>query len=102
MFNGPTRSAETALDSSYPVLVKYFNENNIDSLVDRMRIAEQFYDFVGLGQATITPFSILVQNLPGNSFLLSAFYTIRLYHPIYCYIYNINKNRILLINEVFF
>lgn len=55
MFNGPTLLAEAAEESMYPVLVKYFNENNIDSIEDRARIAEQYYAFVGLGQIKITP-----------------------------------------------
>jgi len=55
MFNGPTLLAEAAEESFYPILNKYFEENDIDSLEDRTSIAEQYYGFVGLGQVKITP-----------------------------------------------
>jgi predicted hydrocarbon binding protein len=55
LLKGPKLLFEAAEESFYPVLAKYFNENNIDSIEDRASIAEQYYGFVGLGQVSITP-----------------------------------------------
>ena len=51
--NGPQLLAESAEESIYPVLSKYFNDENVSSMEDRIAIAEQYYAHVGLGQVTI-------------------------------------------------
>lgn len=48
-FNGPQIMFSTAEETFYPVLTKYFQENNVISYENRASIVEQYYAYVGLG-----------------------------------------------------
>lgn len=48
-FNGPQIMFSTAEETFYPILAKYFKENNVVSYEDRARIVEQYYAYIGLG-----------------------------------------------------
>lgn len=48
-FNGPQIMFSTAEETFYPILVKYFKENNVISSEDRVSIVEQYYSYIGLG-----------------------------------------------------
>ena len=54
LLNGPQLLAEASEESFYPILVKYFNDNDVETLEDRVSIVEQYFSFVGLGQLKIT------------------------------------------------
>ncbi|MBN1435694.1 MAG: hypothetical protein JW936_01345 [Sedimentisphaerales bacterium] len=45
---------EASAESFYPVLTKYYRENNVTSTEEKVAIAEQYYGFVGLGQVQLT------------------------------------------------
>jgi hypothetical protein len=49
--NGPTLLTESAAETVYPVLRDYFKKNKITSIEDRLAVAEQWWSFVGMGQA---------------------------------------------------
>jgi predicted hydrocarbon binding protein len=53
MFQGPKLLSDASEESFYPVLVKYFQENNVSSIEERAAIAEQYFSFIGLGQIQI-------------------------------------------------
>jgi hypothetical protein len=53
LLKGPALLAEAAEESMHPVLVKYFKDNNIDSVYDRAGICEQYYCFIGLGEVKL-------------------------------------------------
>lgn len=48
-FNGPKIMFSTAEETFYPILTKYFKENNIILYEDRASIVEQYYAYIGLG-----------------------------------------------------
>lgn len=50
LINGDKLLAEAAEASFYDVLTKYFKDNKIETLEDKVCIAEQYYSFVGLGE----------------------------------------------------
>jgi predicted hydrocarbon binding protein len=53
LLRGATLLAESAEESFYPVLVKYFKENSINVMEDRIAITEQYCSFIGLGKVKI-------------------------------------------------
>lgn len=48
-FNGPQIMFSTAEETFYPILYKYFNENNVVSYEDRASVVEQYYAYIGFG-----------------------------------------------------
>lgn len=48
-FNGPQIMFSTAEETFYPILIRYFKENNVVSYENRASIVEQYYSYVGLG-----------------------------------------------------
>lgn len=48
-FNGSQLMILAAKESFYPVLAKYFAENNITSNEDKVSIVEHYYSYIGLG-----------------------------------------------------
>lgn len=48
-FNGPKIMFSTSEETFYPILSKYFKENNVISYEDRASIVEQYYSYIGLG-----------------------------------------------------
>lgn len=48
-FNGPQIMFSTSEETFYPILYKYFKENNLISYEDRVSIVEQYYSYIGLG-----------------------------------------------------
>lgn len=48
-FNGPQVMFSTAEEIFYPILYKYFQENNVVSPKDRAIITEEYYAYIGLG-----------------------------------------------------
>lgn len=53
MLDGPKLLAEVAEDSFYAFLSRYYSEKRIDSLADRIVVAEQYYAFTGLGKMNV-------------------------------------------------
>ncbi len=54
LLNGPELLSEASEESFYPILVKYFDDNDVETLEDRVSIVEQYFGFIGLGQLKIT------------------------------------------------
>ena len=50
LINGPKLLAEASEEIFYDILARYFKENKIETLEDRISIVEQYGTFVGLGQ----------------------------------------------------
>lgn len=44
---------QVAQENFYAVLVKYFKENNINKIVDKIELSAQYYEAVGLGKVNI-------------------------------------------------
>lgn len=54
LLDGKALLAQCAEDTFYEVLVNYFKANKIETLVERVSIAEQYYAAVGLGKLQVT------------------------------------------------
>ena len=48
-FNGPALLVRSAADSFQEPLEKYFKKHNLNDVVERIDVAEQFFSFMGLG-----------------------------------------------------
>ena len=48
-FNGPKIMFLAAEETFYPILKKYFEDNNINSEEDKISIVEQYYSYIGFG-----------------------------------------------------
>lgn len=57
--NGAKLLAESAEETFYPILIRYFTENNIVSLEDRTAVAEEYFSYIGLGKLKL---NLLWQN----------------------------------------
>ena len=51
--NGPQLMVESAEESFYPVLCDYYRENGVQTPEERVRIVEQYFGHIGLGQLTL-------------------------------------------------
>lgn len=51
-FNGPSHLVDASAESIYPVLKSYFEKKQLTSVEDRLAVAEQWWAFVGMGQAS--------------------------------------------------
>lgn len=54
LFQGEKLLAESMKETIYPILIKYYNDNNIESKEDKTTIAELYYAYVGLGQLKLS------------------------------------------------
>ncbi len=54
LLNGPTLLSEAAEESMFPALKKYYAINEIESVEDRARIAEEYFAYIGMGQLNIS------------------------------------------------
>lgn len=52
-FGGPQLMFSAAEETFYPILKKYYQENNINVLDERIDIAVQYYSYIGLGQMKV-------------------------------------------------
>jgi hypothetical protein len=65
--NGPELLRNSFAETIYPVLAKYYQENNVSQLDDKIAIAEQYCVFMGLGKIKID-----IQGESGSAELLRS------------------------------
>ena len=53
-FDGPAHLVNAAAETIYPVLHDYFDKQGLTAVEDRLAVAEQWWSFVGMGQARFT------------------------------------------------